>query len=103
MFFCPCDSAFYLTVTYLCVFCLGFSGGAVYLYMSEMTSCGAKTGICAGAGCAAALALQYFLQLRFSFPVPLGILMLLSFCVLSYLLFTGAEEPAAADPPSDSR
>ncbi len=107
MFFFAESSAFYLAVTFLTVFALGFTGAGVYLKMASYAESGVRIGICTGAACTAATALQYFLQLHRLYKIPLGIFMLVSFAILGFVFSggfqtsfqrEGIEEPSPARP-----
>ena len=80
-----------LAVTFITVFCLGYLGGAVYLRMSRATAAGERTAWALGLGSAAALALQYPLQLKWGPTPPLPFFMLAAFVLLSAILL---REPA---------
>ena len=92
MFFLPSGSALYLTLTALTVLFLGFTGGYVYLRMSEAEGAGAGSGLCMGLGCSVGLLLQYFFQLRFEIKIALGISMLAAFCALFSLIIRSRDE-----------
>lgn len=57
-------SLFYVSVTFAVMPFLGFLGGAVYRRMSIETAGGKKTALRMGVGCAAAVAIQYVIQLQ---------------------------------------
>lgn len=59
-----------VVVSMAAALCLGGIGGAMHLRMSLETASGADTARCMGVGSAAAVALQYFLQIRWN-VVPL--------------------------------
>lgn len=79
-------SAFYVTVTFAVMPCLGYLGGAVYHRMSRETAAGAKTARSMGAGCAAAVVLQYFLQIRWGLTPVLAVFVLAALGLLAYTL-----------------
>ena len=66
MLFSSAASLFYLAVTGLSVFFLGFTGGAVYSQIVSLTANKARAGFCIGTGYAAAVALQFCLQLQWT-------------------------------------
>ena len=80
-----------MIVTYATVFCLGFLGGVVFLRMSQATAAGMDTAWSLGLGSAAAVALQYPLQLRWGVTPPLPVFMLAAFVLMSRVLL---REPA---------
>ena len=92
MLICPFESSFYLIVTGLTVFFLGFSGGAVYRKLSVLAAHAPRPGIGFGAGYAAAVALQFFLQLQWTVVPLIACLLGLCFAVLIVFL-TAREEP----------
>ena len=103
MFCYPPGSAVYLAVTFAAVACLGFTGGAVYHRMSESTLYGAKTGICAGIGCSAALTLQYFLQLKFTLAAPLSIALISAFSFIAYYFLFAVDGRAVRSEDEETR
>ena len=97
LFFAPADSAVYLVLTAITVFCLGYIGGNVYLRMSVYTARGLRTGLVMGLGSGAAILIQYFFQLRRTLKVPLGIFALLAFAILLFLFREGPGKPAESE------
>ena len=97
MLFADVGSLFYLSVTGVTVLCLGCMIGAVYLKLSEVIADGAKAGFCVGIGYAAATALQYVFQLRWTVKPVLLILLILSFGALTLIFGIGNthSEPSA--------
>ena len=78
MLFAPCDSLFYLILTGITVFLLGFFGGAVYLKLSRMIGEALHSGLCIGIGYAFAVAMQFCFQLQWTVRPVLSILLVLS-------------------------
>ena len=64
MLLTPNGSPFYLAVTFGSMPCLGYLGGMVYHRMSIAADAGLLVARSMGIGCAAAISLQYFLQLQ---------------------------------------
>ena len=95
IFFAPRDSAAYLIITAAAVTLLGFAGGKVYRRMAALTASGVRTGVCMGLGCGTALLAQYFFQLEFSLPIPLGVCMLAAFACLAYIFWRAPGEDRA--------
>ncbi len=92
LFFSPEDSVFYLVVTAVCVLFLGFVCGEVYSSMALWISDGVRPGICLGCGYAAAIALQYALQLRWTVRPLLAVSLLLCFILLALCFLIGDKE-----------
>ena len=88
MLFSPAASLFYLMVTGLSVFFLGFTGGAVYCQLASLNADKARTGLCVGAGYAAAVALQFCLQLQWTVIPALSVMLAVSFGALGFLLLS---------------
>lgn len=86
MLFSPENTAFFLAVTGITVFLLGFLGGAVYFSMARMLIFVRHPGICIGLGYAAAVALQYVLQLRQTVKPALAVLLVLSFSAMALII-----------------
>lgn len=85
MLFAPIDSAFYLIVTFIAVFCLGFIAGKVYLRMSEYYAAGIRVGICMGVGYSTALLLQFLLQLQWLIKPAIAVVAIGAFAALCTL------------------
>lgn len=100
MLFAPEGSAFYLAVTGLTVFALGLTGGAVYLRLSAYTACCEHAGVCLSAGYAAAIALQYIFQLRWTVKPALAVLLLACLVVIFLLIKDSAEIDTPRDAPA---
>ncbi len=83
---------FYLAVALTVMLCLGGLGGAVYHKMSCETAAGSATARCMGLGSAAAVALQYVLQLRRGRSPLLPPLMLTAFLLLVYRMLARPDE-----------
>lgn len=81
MLFSSESSAWYLAVTAVTVFALGGIGGAVYLRLAKSAS-GLRLGLCIGSGYAAAIALQYVLQLMWGAAVPIALALIIAFVLL---------------------
>ena len=81
-------SRFYMFATGLTVFLTGFVGGAVYLRLAFLFRVVPRPGLSLGAGYAAAVALQYFLQLRRFIPAALTVLLLPAFAVIAISLLS---------------
>ena len=102
MLFAPVDSALYLAVTFIAVFCLGFTAGAVYLRMSEYCGASLPVGASMGVGYSAALLLQFLFQLQWLIRPAVAVLALGAFVLLgSLILRRGPEagEPAEVSSP----
>ena len=93
MLFAGRGSLFYLIVTYAAMPCLGYLGGAVYHRMSRATAAGEKTARSMGIGCAAAVALQYVLQLQWGVTPVLPVFALAALVLLADLLLRKAWLP----------
>ena len=92
------DSPFYLAVTYASMPCLGLLGGAVYHRMSLETAAGEKTARSMGIGCAAAVALQYVLQLRWGVTPLLPVFAASALALLASLLLRSASQTQPEAP-----
>ena len=106
MLFAGRDSLFYVILTYAVMPCLGCLGGAVYHRMSRETAAGEKTARSMGVGCAVAVALQFFLQLRWGVTPLLPVALLAALIALAlFLLRTPSElrpaETAEAATPRE--
>ena len=101
MLFAGTDSLFYVIITYATMPCLGFLGGAVYHRMSLETAAGEKTARSMGLGCAAAVALQFLLQLQWGVTplLPVALLGALVWLTLSLLRTPPEPHPAEAAKP----
>ena len=99
--FAPTESAAYLAVTGICVFCLGFFGGAVYLGMAKAAGRGERVGRRMGLGCGAALVLQYLIQLKWTVVPLICVFLAGSFVLLAYILF--CEDGARGDAETEVR
>ena len=91
MLFSSAASLFYLAVTGLSVFFLGFTGGAVYSQLVSLTANKARAGFCIGTGYAAAVALQFCLQLQWTVVPALSVMLAVSFGALGFLLLKSTE------------
>ena len=92
---------FYLFAAYVTVFCLGYLGGAVYARMGEAAATGEHIARSMGIGCAAGIALQFFLQLQWGVTPLLPVCMLAALALLTLGLLRPAEEPERAEPPPE--
>ncbi len=94
-------SLFYILATFSVMPFLGFLGGAVYHRMSRETAAGEPTALKMGAGCAAAIALQYVLQLQWGETPLLPVFMLASLALTASAL---SKEPEAEthEPPEET-
>ena len=99
MLFAPCDTVMYLTVTGLTVFFLGITGGAVYLKLAFLSENAAYAGLSLGAGYAAAVAMQYFLQLRWTVKPALFVLLALCCGSITFVLRVPLPAPNAGPSP----
>lgn len=86
MIFAPIGSAYYLVVTGITVYLLGFFGGAVYHRMSAVIADGARAGLCLGVGYSAGIIIQFFLQLQFTVLLALAAVLVIAFASAVYLL-----------------
>ena len=102
MLFSPAASLFYLMVTGLSVFFLGFTGGAVYCQLASLNADKARTGLCVGAGYAAAVALQFCLQLQWTVIPALSVMLVVAFGALGFLLLKSTE-PLALPEQKESQ
>ena len=80
------SSGFYLATAFAAVLFLGFFGGAVFEIMSRAAALGEKTGFVMGIGMAAAIALQFVLQIQWGKTALLPVFMLAAFVMLSLFL-----------------
>ena len=101
MLFSSAASLFYLAVTGLSVFFLGFTGGAVYSQIVSLTANKARAGFCIGTGYAAAVALQFCLQLQWTVVPALSVMLAVSFGALGFLLLKSTEALAAPEQEQD--
>ena len=93
LLFCPPGSAFYLAATGITVFHIGFLGGAAALRLSYGSASLPHFGLSIGSGYAAALILQYVLQLRWTIRPALAVLLLLAaFLLAVFLMEEGCQE-----------
>ena len=99
MLFAGRASRFYLAVTYAVMPCLGCLGGAVYRRMSRASAAGEKTARSMGIGSAAAVALQYVLQLRWGVTPLLPVFALGAAALLAVLLLRGSPESQLGPAP----
>ena len=97
MLFAPVNTAFYLTVTFAGVFCLGYTAGRVYLLMSGFYASGLKVGACMGIGYSAALLLQFFLQLQWFIKPAVAVLALCAFAALGLIFPDGKPDGEAQE------
>ncbi len=102
MLFAPIDSAFYLIVTFIAVFCLGFIAGKVYLRMSDYYAAGIRVGICMGVGYSAALLLQFLLQLQWLIKPAIAVVALGAFAALGTLFLHEKPNDETASEQTDS-
>lgn len=86
LLFAPTDLMLSVILAFAAALLLGYAGGAVYLYMAEATAAGLHTGLAMGVGCAAAVGLQYVLQLRWCVTPLLCAVMLAALGLLGWLL-----------------
>lgn len=94
------DAFAYQYIASAVIFCLGYMGGLVYRRMSDALRGNSHMGISMGAGCAAAYALQFLLQL-WRGPSPLlPVVMLAAFVMLADFLFR-KPEPSAGEAAAD--
>ena len=84
MLFSPADSLLYLVTTGLTVFFLGCTGGAVYYRLAALTAKKTRAGLCIGTGYAAAVALQFCLQLQWTVIPALSVLLAAAFAVMDW-------------------
>lgn len=92
MYFTDASAVMYIISAFAVMPFLGCMGGAVYLRMSRETAAGERTALKMGIGCAAAVAVQYLLQLRWGVTPLLPVFML---AVLALIGFTLSSEPEA--------
>ena len=98
MLFCGSASPFCLSITGITVFVLGYVGGAVYCRIAALLRNGKRVGLCVGIGYAAAVLLQFLLQLNWMFAPFLVVLLLISFVVMfAFLADDGDGETPTAD------
>ncbi len=87
----------YVIISMIAALCLGGIGGAAHLRMSIETFMGSKTARCMGLGSAAAVVLQYLLQIRLVVTSLLSLFMLAAFLLFSYLLLFKNPETVIED------
>ena len=98
---------FYLPVARAVILCLGSLGGAVYHDMSTETAKGSPTALCMGIASAAAVLLQFLLQIQWGQSPLLPLFMLAALLLLAYRLLSpvwlgdGAQTEAAEEPASE--
>ena len=92
LFFADKATPFYLIATLASMPCLGYLGGAVYHCMSIETAAGENTARSMGIGCAAAVALQFLLQIQWGIMPLLPAAMLAAIGLLAYFLLQGTAE-----------
>ncbi len=80
------DSLLYVIVAMIAVLCLGVIGGAAHLRMSMASACGARVARCMGLGSAAAVILQYLLQICWGVTPLLPLFMLAAFVLFLFML-----------------
>ena len=90
-------TVFYITVSFAVMPFLGGLGGAVYYRMSRLCVTGRKIAGSMGIGCAAAVALQYVLQLRWGETPLLPFFMIAALGMIIYLLRSETEESESED------
>ena len=100
LLFADSGTPFYLAVSFAVMLCLGELCGEVYHRMSRETACGTDTAGCMGVGSAAAIALQYLLQIRWGQTPVLPVLMLAAVLMLAYRLLTQEEVSPEKDTPA---
>ena len=81
-----------VVVSMAAVLCLGAVGGAAHRRMSRATLTDARVARCMGFGSAAAVALQYLLQLRWGITPLLPVFMLAAYTLLAAVLLRQAPE-----------
>ena len=96
MLFAGYDSMFYVIVSMAAAFCIGLVGGAAHYRMSLETVTGASVAKSMGIGSAAAVVLQYLLQIRQGISPLLPVFMLAAFLLFGYLVL-GKEPEAIAE------
>lgn len=95
MVFAGYDSMLYVIVSMAAALCVGLTGGAAHYRMSLETVTGAAVAKSMGIGSAAAVVLQYLLQIRQGISPLLPVFMLAAFLLFGYLVL-GKEPEAAA-------
>ena len=103
MLFAPCDAPWYLLVTGVTTLTLGFTGGAVYTRLALYAVGERHAGRSLGIGYAAAVALQYGLQLQWEIKPALLLLLLLACGVTGVLLSDSHAAPSAEEEQPVSR
>ncbi len=103
MLFAGYDSLFYVIVSMAAALCLGGIGGAAHYRMSRETVTGAPVARCMGIGSAAAVMLQYLLQIRQGISPLLPIFMLAAFLLLIFLLPDNFPKSVAEKPEKPIR
>ena len=89
------STLFYVSATFAVMPFLGFLGGAVYHRMSLETAAGIRTARRMGIGCAAAVAMQYVLQIQWGETAVLPVFMLAAVALMTAAL---SDETEAASP-----
>ena len=89
------DSLFYVVVSMMAALCLGSIGGAAHVRMSMETLTGADVAKCMGVGSAAAVVLQYLLQIHWGVSPLLPVFMLGSLLLMAVFLQENDPETAA--------
>lgn len=84
--FSPATSAFYLAVTGVAVFLLGYIGGTVYHKISMLVSSKVRLGLCIWLGYASAIALQYVLQLELNLKPAVAAVLIFAFATMTFVL-----------------
>ena len=99
-------SLLYVIVSMAAALCLGALGGAAHLRMSRATLTDARVARCMGLGSAAAVVLQYLLQIRWGVTPLLPVFMLAAFFLFVFLLLykvpaaaVGGDRKPEATPP----
>ena len=96
------DSLTCLIATGITVFLMGFTGGAVFLRLAFLGRNAAGLGLPLGGGYAAAVALQFFLQLQWTVKPALAALLALSCGTIVYVL-KQSDEPEIVSGPVNRR
>lgn len=103
LLFAPSDTAFYLAAAGVTVFLLGWLCGAVYVRLTALFEGRRHAGLGLMAGYAAAVALQFVTQLKWSILPASAALTALSFALLGFcLLLPGAREADQAPAAEQS-
>ena len=101
MLFAGAGSLIYVIVSMAGALCIGMIGGAVHLRMSMEILAGKDAAICMGIGSAAAVILQYLLQIRWG-VTPLLPVFLLSALAFVVFLLPGKKAETVAEAPERS-